>query len=107
MKGAKKVWANSPIHHWTDVSGYGAFAPVIDTFLKEHLFADIYDGCFNLCQRELVTISVLSAVAGRAYAQSSTICLKVGLTPEQLTEFGGIIQPSRHRRSKRSNKIFG
>ena len=25
------------------LSGYSAFAPVIDTFLKEHLFADIFE----------------------------------------------------------------
>jgi hypothetical protein len=24
-------------------TGYSAFAPVIDTFLKEHLFADIFE----------------------------------------------------------------
>ena len=40
-------------------SGYGAFAPVIDTFLKEHLFADIFErDVLTYAERELVTISV-------------------------------------------------
>jgi 4-carboxymuconolactone decarboxylase len=47
------------------LSGYGAFAPVIDTFLKEHLFADIFErDVLTYAQRELVTISVLSVIGG-------------------------------------------
>lgn len=43
------------------LSGYSAFAPAIDTFLKEHLFADIFErDILTYAQRELVTISVIS-----------------------------------------------
>src|SRR5699024_580506 len=46
-------------------SGYGAFAPVMDRFLKEHLFADIFErDVLTYQQRELVTISALSSMGG-------------------------------------------
>lgn len=76
-------------------SGYGAFAPVIDTFLKEHLFADIFErDVLTYAERELVTISVLSAIGGAEPMLRShlSICLNVGLTPAQLTEFSEIIK---------------
>jgi alkylhydroperoxidase/carboxymuconolactone decarboxylase family protein YurZ len=78
------------------LSGYGAFAPVIDTFLKEHLFADIFErDVLTYAQRELVTISVLSAIGGAEPMLRShlAICLNVGLSPKQLTEFVDIIRP--------------
>lgn len=77
------------------LSGYSAFAPVIDTFLKEHLFADIFErDVLTYAERELVTISVLSAIGGAEPMLRShlSICLNVGLTPEQLTEFVQIVQ---------------
>ena len=79
------------------LTGYGAFAPVMDTFLKEHLFADIFErDILTYAQRELVTISVLSALGGVEPMLRShlAISLNVGLTPEQLNEFVGIIQSS-------------
>ena len=75
-------------------SGYGAFAPVIDTFLKEHLFADIFErDVLTYAERELVTISVLSSLGGLDPMLRShlSICLNVGITPEQLKEFTKII----------------
>ena len=77
------------------LSGYSAFAPVIDTFLKEHLFADIFErDVLTFAERELVTISVLSAIGNAEPMLRShlNICLNVGLTPSQLTEFSGIIE---------------
>lgn len=77
------------------LAGYSAFAPVIDTFLKEHLFADIFErDVLTYAERELVTISVLSAIGGAEPMLRShlSICLNVGLTPAQLTEFSKIIQ---------------
>ena len=77
------------------LSGYSAFAPVIDTFLKEHLFADIFErDVLTYAERELVTISVLSAIGNAEPMLRShlAICLNVGLTPSQLTEFAGIIE---------------
>ena len=46
-------------------SGYAAFAPAIDRFLVEHLFADIFArDVLSHQQRELVTISGLAALPG-------------------------------------------
>jgi alkylhydroperoxidase/carboxymuconolactone decarboxylase family protein YurZ len=75
--------------------GYGAFAPVMDTFLKEHLFADIFErDVLTSAERELVTLSVISAIGGAEPMLRShlSICLNVGLTPAQLTEFVGVIK---------------
>ena len=45
--------------------GFGEFAPRIDAFLKEHLFADIFDSdVLTFQQRELVTIAALSSMEG-------------------------------------------
>lgn len=77
------------------LSGYGAFAPVIDTFLKEHLFADIFErDVLTYVQRELVTVSVLSAIGGAEPMLRShlSICLNVGLTPAQLNGFVDVIR---------------
>lgn len=77
--------------------GYAAFAPVIEVFLKEHLFADIFErDILTFAERELVTISVLSSIGGVEPMLRShlSICLNVGLTPEQLNEFVGIIKSS-------------
>jgi len=75
--------------------GYAAFAPVIEIFLKEHLFADIFErDVLTFAERELVTITVLSSIGGVEPMLRShlSICLNVGLTPEQLNEFVGIIK---------------
>lgn len=78
------------------LSGYSAFAPVIDTFLKEHLFADIFErDILTYAQRELVTISVISTIgdAEPMLKGHLSISLNVGISPEQLKEFIGVIEP--------------
>jgi quercetin dioxygenase-like cupin family protein/alkylhydroperoxidase/carboxymuconolactone decarboxylase family protein YurZ len=77
------------------LSGYNAFAPVIDTFLKEHLFADLFErDVLTYAERELVTISVLSSIGAAEPMLRShlSICLNVGLTPAQLNEFVDVIK---------------
>ena len=77
------------------LSGYSAFAPAIDTFLKEHLFADIFErDILTWSERELVTVSVLSSIGGVEPMLRShlAICLNVGLTPGQLQQFVSIIK---------------
>lgn len=47
------------------LTGANAFAPGIDVFLKEHLFADIFGrGVLSYAQREFATITVLSTLSG-------------------------------------------
>ncbi len=67
--------------------GYAAFSPEIDMFLKEHLFADIFE-------RELTTISVLTSIGGvEPMLQSHLgICLHVGLTQPQLSQAMSLIE---------------
>lgn len=76
-------------------TGYAAFAPPIEIFLKEHLFADIFErDVLTYTERELVTISVLSCIGGVEPMLRShlNICLHIGLTPTQLQEVTRIIQ---------------
>jgi 4-carboxymuconolactone decarboxylase len=76
-------------------TGYAAFAPVIEIFLKEHLFADIFDrDVLTFAERELVTIAVISSIGSAEPMLRShlNICLNVGLTPEQLQHFVTIIK---------------
>lgn len=86
-------------------TGYSAFAPAIDTFLKEHLFADIFErDVLSYAERELVTVSVLSAIGGvepmlRSHLQ---ICLNVGLTPSQLQGFISIISSTAGKKEAKS-----
>lgn len=67
--------------------GFGEFAPRIDTFLKEHLFADIFENdVLTYQQRELATISALSAMTGvKPQLQAHLgIGMNTGLSQDQL-----------------------
>lgn len=87
----------------TDVkTGYAAFAPVIDRFLKEHLFADIFErDLLSYRDRELATVSILAGVGGvEPMAQAHMgICLRLGITPAQLS---ALLSIAEHRLGKRS-----
>jgi 4-carboxymuconolactone decarboxylase len=74
--------------------GFGEFAPRIDAFLKEHLFADVFNSdVLSYQQRELVTISALAAMVGvEAQLQSHLGMGKnTGLTENQLIEVADLI----------------
>lgn len=78
----------------TTPTGANAFAPAIDTFLKEHLFADIFSrDVLNYEQRELVTVSALAAMSGVLPQLQAHIgmAMNTGLTQEQLLEAFTII----------------
>jgi alkylhydroperoxidase/carboxymuconolactone decarboxylase family protein YurZ len=75
-------------------TGYAAFSPEIEVFLKEHLFADIFErDVLGYSERELVTISVLSSIGGvePMLRGHFNICLNVGFSPGQLQQFVSII----------------
>ena len=91
-------------------TGYAAFAPVIESFLKEHLFADIFErDILTYAERELVTISVLSSLGDlepmlRAHLN---ICLNVGLTENQLQQFVNVIKTTAGKvRSEAAQKVL-
>lgn len=86
-------------------TGYAAFAPVIEVFLKEHLFADIFErNTLTYAERELATVSVLSSIGGVEPMLRShlNICLNVGLTPAQLQQFVVVIKSSVGKKEARS-----
>ncbi len=75
--------------------GYGEFAPRIDTFLKEHLFADIFENdVLSYQQRELATISALAAMPGLEAQLTSHIMVgkNTGITDNELMEVAGLIE---------------
>lgn len=71
------------------------FAPVIDTFLKEHLFADIFSrNNLDFQTRELITISTLAGL-GAADAQLRShigVSMYNGITQAQLTHWASLMQ---------------
>jgi alkylhydroperoxidase/carboxymuconolactone decarboxylase family protein YurZ len=75
--------------------GYAAFSPEIEKFLKEHLFADLFErDVLSYADRELTTISVLTSIGGvEPMLQSHLgICLHVGLTEPQLQQTLSLIE---------------
>lgn len=80
----------------SEPQGYKAFSPVIDRFLKEHLFADIFArDILDFKTRELVTISVLVSsdnIMEQFIKGHIQICINMGLTKEQLFDFVKVIK---------------
>lgn len=73
---------------------YAQFAPIIEVFLKEHLFADIFDrDILDYQQRELVTVSALTTIGGVEPMLRShmNICLIQGIMPTQLKELIDVV----------------
>ena len=75
-------------------SGYQLFTPVIDTFLKEHLFADIFArDNLDFLSREIATVGALSSLEGvnpmlRFHMGAA---MNVGLTENQAKELVALI----------------
>src|ERR671939_337655 len=75
--------------------GFGEFSPQIDRFLKEHLFADIFDSdVLTYRQRELATISALAAMPGVEPQLEShlSIGMNTGLTEGGLRQAFDLIE---------------
>lgn len=76
-------------------AGYAEFAPIIEQFLKEHLFADIFErDVLTYDEREITTVAILAAMGGvEPMARSHMgICLNLGITPDQLRHLLAIIE---------------
>ena len=79
----------------TGKAGYALYVPVIEVFLKEHLFADIFSrGVLSYQDRELVTVSALTALGGVEGQLQSHLGLSIynGFQPTQLSEMFTIIR---------------
>lgn len=75
--------------------------------MKEHLFADIFErDVLDYTQRELVTVSSLSSIGGVEPMLNShlKICLKLGLSPQQLRNFIEVLQATIDKKSAHSAK---
>ena len=75
--------------------GYQVFAPAIDTFLKEHLFADLFArDNLDYQSRELVTISALASMSGTAGQLRYHLgaAMNTGLTGTQLKDFVSVLE---------------
>lgn len=75
--------------------GFGEFSPAIDRFLKEHLFADIFDSdVLNYQQRELATISALATMPGvePQLAAHLSMGMNTGLTESGLRQAFDLIE---------------
>ena len=79
-------------------SGYGAFSPEIDRFLKEHLFADLFSrDVLTFAERELTTISVLIALGIGVEPMLGShlgLTMKQGFTKSQIEQVFEVIQKS-------------
>lgn len=70
------------------------FAPAMDTFLKEHLFCDIFSrGVLSWKDRELATISILATLPAPAQLASHLrVCRIIGMTETQLKEAAAVLK---------------
>lgn len=76
-------------------AGYAVFAPTIERFLKEHLFADLFErDLLTYRERELATVSILAGVGGvePMFGSHAAICMHLGVTPEQLSSLLNIVE---------------
>jgi 4-carboxymuconolactone decarboxylase len=75
--------------------GYQLFAPIIDTFLKEHLFADIFArDILDFQSRELVTIAALASMTGTGGQLQFHLraTMNTGLSETQMQDFIAVLK---------------
>lgn len=69
-------------------AGYAEFAPIIERFLKEHLFADLFErDVLTYEERELATVSAITALGESVEPMlrgHMAICRNLGMTQGQL-----------------------
>ena len=76
-------------------TGYRAFSPEIDVFLKEHLFADIFErDVLSYQDREITTITALVNLGGvePMIKGHMGIALNIGITEIQIKELFDVIE---------------
>jgi len=92
-------------------SGYPVFTPVIDKFLVEHLFADIFiRDILSHQTRELVTISTLAAMAGTEPQLKGHlgIAMRMGYSEAQLKDYITILKDNVGIDvAQRANRVLG
>lgn len=94
-QGRKTLEELSGIPQSRPLTGASAFAPAIDVFLKEHLFADIFGrGVLTFQNREMATISVLATLPGLESQLQYHIGagMHVGLTQNQIQNIFSLLE---------------
>lgn len=90
--------------------GYQLFIPVIDTYLKEHLFADIFArDVLNHEDRELVTISALAAMSGTEGQLKFHMgaAMNTGFTTAQMHTFVDVLKTTvGHQEAKVAGQVL-
>ena len=90
-------------------AGYQLFAPGIDTFLKEHLFADIFGrGVLDYTSREIATVSALAAMHGTGAQLQFHMqaAMNVGVTPEQMENILSVLKNAWATRKRKTPPAF-
>jgi 4-carboxymuconolactone decarboxylase len=88
-------------------TGYAAFAPEIEVFLKEHLFADIFDrDVLSFTDREIATISALVALGGVEPMMRShmSIGLNLGLSEAALRQLLAVVETNLGKREAEAGR---
>lgn len=79
-------------------TGYAAFSPEIERFLKEHLFADLFSrDVLTFAERELVTVAVLIALGSGVEPMLGThmgLAMKQGFSRGQIEELLSLVERS-------------
>ena len=90
-------------------SGYQLFTPIIDTFLKEHLFADIFArDTLDYQSRDLATVSALASMTGTAGQLRFHLgaAMNTGLTAAQMKEFVSVRESKVGKREAESAYVI-
>lgn len=98
-------WGEEP-----PAQGYQLFTPIMDTYLKEHLFADIFArDVLSHQERELVTISALAVMTGTEGQLKFHLgaAMNSGLSSEQLKDFIAVLETKLDKdQAKIANRIL-
>lgn len=87
---------------------YAVLAPEIERFLKEYLFADLFErDVLTYAEREIATVSVLAAIGGvePMIRSHMNISLNVGITPDQLRQLLSIVEQKIGRNEADAGRI--
>jgi len=94
-QGRKVLEILTKMSQATPAPGFGEFVPRMDSFLKEHLFADIFNSdVLTFQQRELATISALAAMPGVESQLRAHIGMgkNTGITDAQMVQITILIE---------------
>lgn len=82
-------------------AGYAEFAPVIERFLKEHLFADLFErDVLTHAQRKLATVAIIASLGESVKPMllgHMNICRHLGYSQPQLDETLKIVNQTQKR----------